>query len=77
MRITRHLPISQLVIDRYPLGRRTASLMDHLEAGGTVPPIHVQVLPCGQYKVLDGRHRTLAHRMLERETILARYGVSA
>jgi hypothetical protein len=30
--------------------------------------------PSGQYRILDGRHRMLAFRMLERPEIAARYG---
>ena len=59
---------------RPPIGLRTLGIVDHLRAGGTVPPIHVKV-EGPRFKILDGRHRLLAHRMLERREILARYGV--
>ena len=63
------------VIDRFPFGLRTLAIIKHLESGGVVPPIHVQLNEHGQLIVLDGRHRWLAHKMLERRIILVRYGM--
>lgn len=61
-------------VDRLPIGLRTLSLVDHLRAGGTVPPIHVRMAGDGRFAILDGRHRLLAFRLLERRAILARWG---
>ena len=77
--MSRHLKkvrLSQVKVeDRLPLGLRTLSLIDHLRGGGSVPPIHVRPNGHGQFVVLDGRHRYLAHKMLEREWIEVRYGI--
>lgn len=62
-------------MDRWPFGLRTLDLIRHLESGGSVPPIHVKPNGSGQYIILDGRHRVLAHKMLERPFIEVRYGV--
>lgn len=75
MRITTPIKVSQLVVDRQAIGPATYALAKHLEAGGTVPPIHVQYVGNGFYKVLQGRHRTLAFKLLGRDTILANLGI--
>lgn len=76
MRILSRIPLSLIDTDRQPVGPRTTALMDHLRAGGTVPPIHVVKKPGGRYQVLDGRHRILSHRMLGLPNILVRYGIT-
>lgn len=76
MRVLADIPIAQVVVDRSPMAR-TLGLVRHLEAGGTVPPIHVKLLANGRYRILDGRHRILAFKLLQRTTITARYGVAA
>jgi hypothetical protein len=75
MRVTKELSLGNLVVDRYPLNPTTLRLVDFLRSGGDVPPIHVQPLPDGRYKVLDGRHRTLAFKLLGRGVITATYGL--
>ena len=73
MRVIRELPISAIKMDRWP-SQRVLGLVDYLRSGGTVPPIHVQV--CGsRYRILDGRHRMMAFKLLGRDKIMARYGI--
>lgn len=73
MRVIREIPVRHIIMDRWPHGRRTLELMRHLEAGGTVPPIHVEETGDGRYRILDGRHRVLAYKMLEYQYIVARF----
>ncbi len=73
MRRTEHISIALIDVDRYPM-KRVLGLVRHLEAGGTVPPVHVERTTHGRFRLLDGRHRIMAHRLLERPLILARYG---
>lgn len=56
------------VVDRIPLNQRSLALVRHLEAGGSVPPIHVERHD-GCWWVLDGRHRFVAHKLLGRSHI--------
>lgn len=51
----------------------TLSLIDYLREGGEVPPIKVAKHPDGGYIIRDGRHRVLAHKMLGRSKIKAKY----
>jgi ParB-like chromosome segregation protein Spo0J len=73
MRHIAQLPINLMVIDRLPM-KRVLPLVEYLKTGGTVPPIHVAKMGNGMWKILDGRHRYHAFRLLERATILAKYG---
>lgn len=74
-RYIRSIPVALVYTDRMPLNRSTLKLVIHLATGGTVPPIHVKRDWWGGYKVLDGRHRLCAYKLLGRSMILARYGV--
>lgn len=77
MRIRKLIPVGQIIVDRWPYGLRTLALIKHIEKNGTgeLPPIHVQPQVDGRYKILDGRHRVLAFRMLQFPYIEARYGI--
>lgn len=73
LRRVEYLDTQSVVLDRRPT-RRLGGLIMHLLKGGTVPPIHVQpTVLDGEYRILDGRHRLVAHRMLGKKKILARY----
>lgn len=72
LRVTREIPVGAIRVDRMPF-ERVLSLVDFLRKGGKVPPIRVQKLSNGQYRILDGRHRWMAHKLLTRPTILATY----
>lgn len=74
MRHQGYIAVSEIEVDRLPVGKRTLSLANHLAAGGLVPPVHVEPIGNGRFRILDGRHRTLAHRLVERRKILARWG---
>lgn len=75
MRFLQPIQVAQIDVDRLPIGLRTLSLAAHLAGGGAVPPIHVMPATNGRFRILDGRHRLLAFRLLERRTIVARWGV--
>lgn len=66
------LPIGLLDVDRFPT-KRVLSLVAHLAKGGSVPPIKVKKIYGGRYRVLDGRHRIQAAKLLGWSTILARW----
>jgi len=59
-----------IAYDRLPLNASTLSLIDHLRSGGSVPPIHCCRDVYGRLHVRDGRHRLLAHMMLERDIMI-------
>ena len=71
-REVRQIPVSLIDYDRLPLGPAGFATATALAAGVEMPPVHVQVLPGGRYRLCDGRHRLLAHKILGRETIAAR-----
>ncbi len=66
-----NINLSNIKMDRHPLNPSTLSLVEHLRASGTIPPIHVMLLKNGQYKICDGRHRVTALKLLGRKTVLA------
>lgn len=73
MRIIEDVPLSLVVVDHYKLAPETLALVAYLEDGGTVPPIHTARLPGGRHKLLDGRHRVTAAKLLGRTSIRARF----
>lgn len=73
MRILKEIPICSILLDRIPLQSRTLSLVRFLEGGNSVPPIHIQKMN-GHFKILDGRHRVTAYRLLGKKNILERWG---
>lgn len=60
-------------MDRWPF-KRVLPLVAHLQAGGTVPPIRIARTTDGRFRIIDGRHRMHAFKLLGREYILARWG---
>lgn len=75
MRVIRPVSLNLIDVGRLPLEPRTLGLVTHFQAGGTVPPIHLVRQPstAGRFKILDGRHRLLATKLIGRRAILARY----
>ena len=49
------------------------SLVDFMRNGGKVPPVKVQKGRHGEFILKDGRHRFVAHKLLGREKIEAKY----
>ena len=72
MKIIKKLNLSSISIDRLPLTKRTLDLANHIVKGGTVPPIHV-MRQVDLYRILDGRHRFLAHKLAGKQQILVKY----
>lgn len=66
------LHLGLLDVDRFPT-KRVLSLVAHLARGGSVPPIKVKKLVGGRFRVLDGRHRIQAAKLLGWTTISARW----
>lgn len=69
------IPIQQIEMDHHPLNPSTLGLVTHLAGGGEVPPIHVQSLVNGRYRICDGRHRVTAYKLLGYRHIEARYSI--
>lgn len=80
MRRKGYIPVHSILMDREPLNQKTLKLCHHLEGGGTVPPIHVQLVQIGpkrgSFRVLDGRHRITAFKLCEKFHIYARWGIN-
>lgn len=74
MRHEREIDVALVDFDKLPLNRSTFELCVFLEGGGDVPPIHVAQDGYGRFKIRDGRHRLLAHKLTGRTKIMARYG---
>jgi hypothetical protein len=90
-RLTAWIPVGQVEYDRLPLNssglqttlwadrKRSVADEEWLGTGGQevlrMPPVHVQRLETGRYRLLDGRHRLLACKLLGVRWILARFSV--
>jgi hypothetical protein len=74
MPLTKQIPISQIVIDNLPINLKTLSLIDYIRNNPNIilPPITVQIIANGKYKLKDGRYRYLAFKMLEISMINAK-----
>lgn len=73
MRVTKYIPVSQIDMDRYPMNPSTLSLIDYIREGNEVNAIEVSSLSNGRFRIKDGRHRVLAHKMLGLTKIKANY----
>ena len=75
MRVTRYIPIALIDVDRFPLSAAVLPFLDHLRSFpmAKFPPIHVARLRSGRFKICDGRHRLLAHKLFGDHKIQARY----
>lgn len=67
------ISVGSIKMDRYPMNPSTIRLIDYMREGGIVPAIKVAKLQSGGFIIRDGRHRVLAHKMLGRTEILARF----
>lgn len=75
-RVEREIPVAATRMDRWPLNPTTLALVDYLRTGGEVPAIKVQTVSGGEgggWRILDGRHRVAAAKLLGRSTIRARF----
>jgi hypothetical protein len=73
MREIKEICVRSIKMDRDPNNRDTYLLAKYLEHGGSVPPIHVAINKCGRFIIRDGRHRVLAHKLLGRKMIMAKF----
>lgn len=73
MRIIKQIPVDLIEIDRIPLGTRSLKYANSLMSGSIFPPIKVAKLKSGRYRMIDGRHRFLAHKMCEMKNIKAKF----
>ena len=72
-KVEKMIDVGQIRMDRYPMNPSTLSLIDHIRAGGDIPAVKVARHPDGGFIIRDGRHRVLAHKMLGRTKIKARF----
>lgn len=72
MRIIKNISIGQIDIDRFPMCLCTLDLAIKMQ-NGLIPPIKVLPLQKGRYRILDGRHRILAHKLNGRNVIKAKF----
>jgi len=68
VRVRKSIPISNIIMDRYPF-KRVLDLVVFLSNGGVVPPIKLTLREDGTYKIRDGRHRVMAYKLLGRREI--------
>lgn len=68
----REVPLGQIVYDSLPLNPTGFATAMALRMGVSMPPVKLQDLGDGRFRLLDGRHRYLAHKLNGRKTIRAR-----
>jgi ParB-like chromosome segregation protein Spo0J len=74
MRVYKTLPLSAIQIDRLPF-KRVLDFVAFLQAGGVTRPIKVMRWS-GGYRIRDGRHRYMAHKLLGRTEINCVFGAN-
>lgn len=72
MRVVRNIDIDLIDYDRLPSLKSVKSLISHLKESKSVPPIKV-VKKNGRFILKNGRHRLLAHKILNYKQIKAKY----
>jgi len=65
------MPIAAIRMDRWPQGPKTLGYAIALSEGAQFPPIKVH-LRDGRWRISDGRHRLLAHKLCGKTHILVR-----
>ena len=71
MKPIKEIPLGQIIIDRLPLNLEGLSTALAVHNGLSMPPIKVITRFNGKYKIKDGRHRYLAHKLNGKKTIMA------
>jgi len=73
MKKVQNIKIKDIKLDSYPVSAQTLDLAMKIKSGtldiGDLPPIKLMIDENGTYKIKNGRHRVLAFRMNEIETI--------
>lgn len=59
--------------DKLPVNHLSFQLARFMSKGGTVPAIKVKAGDSGQWVIKDGRHRFVAHKLLDRAYIWIRH----
>lgn len=80
MRVKQEISVNLINMDRIPLDKKTFSFANCLNRRLFIPPyscgfpaIRVAKRKNGRYDIKDGRHRWVAHKLLGREKILAKF----
>jgi len=68
------MPVAAIKIDRWPHGPRALEYANLLITGVELPPIKVHFRD-GHWRVGDGRHRLLAHKLVGKDIIMVRRAV--
>ena len=72
MRKVAFVNVEGILFDKLPMNRKTLDLVFFLMSGGDISPIKLEKTKNG-YKVLDGRHRLAAFKLLGEKMILAKF----
>jgi hypothetical protein len=72
MRKISYVYIEGILFDKLPINKTTLDLVFFLMSGGDISPIKLEKTKNG-YKVLDGRHRLAAFKLLGEKMILAKF----
>lgn len=73
MRVIAKVDIKDIQYDKLPSTESVKDLCRHIRFGGTIPPVKLTVLDNGKFKLKDGRHRILAHKLLGLNQIKAKF----
>jgi len=73
MRTIQKIPIHLIDVDRLPLEPTSLQYANAIRKGNIFPPIKVAKLKNGRFKILDGRHRFLAHKLNGKQFIIAKF----
>jgi len=67
------VPVSLIDCNNLPINKKTLIFALEMKIGGVIfPPVKLERIASGRYKLRDGRHRFSAHKLLERNTIRAK-----
>lgn len=56
-----NIPVSSIIITQMVASNKVQSIVQKLKKGIPIPPIEVERLPNGKYRIVDGNHRYSAH----------------
>jgi uncharacterized ParB-like nuclease family protein len=66
------IPFAECIPTTLPINNKVLKMAMFIMSGGELPPITVQNTRHG-YKVIDGRHRISAYKLLGQASIMAKY----
>lgn len=72
-RVTKKFPLGLLDVDRLAVRPKTLVFAQALMEGATFPPVRAALQRSGRLRLLDGRHRFAAHKLVGFKKIAVRY----